>query len=59
MIEYGVIALIATLGAVSPGPDLAVVTKNSLVYGRHAALWTAVGIGLGVVVHVSYCVLVF
>jgi len=57
MVEYGVIALIATLGAVSPGPDLAIVTKNSLVYGRSAALWTAIGIGLGIIIHVSYCVL--
>ncbi|MDP1834362.1 MAG: LysE family transporter [Chlamydiales bacterium] len=49
------IALIALVGAASPGPDFVVVTKNSLAYGRRAGLYTALGVGLGVFVHVAYC----
>jgi RhtB (resistance to homoserine/threonine) family protein len=43
--------LIATI---SPGPDFAIVTRNSLIYSRRVGLMTALGIALGVMVHVSY-----
>src|SRR3546814_15653421 len=39
---------------VSPGPDFAIVTRQSLAHGRAAGLWTAAGIGCGIVFHVSY-----
>lgn len=39
---------------VSPGPDFAVVVRNSLIYSRKTALLTALGIALGILVHVSY-----
>ncbi len=41
---------------VSPGPDFAVVLRNSLVYSRKTALFTALGIALGIMVHVTYTV---
>ena len=53
-IAVGVISLLA---AMSPGPDLAVVTKNSLFASRKAGLFTAVGVGLGILLHVSYSLL--
>lgn len=39
---------------VSPGPDFAIVVRNSLIYSRKTALLTALGISLGILVHVSY-----
>ncbi|MEI6806198.1 MAG: LysE family transporter [Myxococcaceae bacterium] len=51
------LAGIIMLGAMSPGPDFAIVVKNSLIYSRNTALWTALGISLGNLVHVSYTLL--
>ena len=42
---------------ISPGPDFAVVVKNSLIYSRKTALLTAFGIALGILIHVSYSLL--
>jgi RhtB (resistance to homoserine/threonine) family protein len=42
---------------ISPGPDFAVVVRNSLIYSRKTALLTALGIALGSLVHVSYTLL--
>ena len=40
----------------SPGPDLAMSVRNSLTYSRRTGIFTAVGFGLGVAVHVAYCI---
>lgn len=42
------------ISLISPGPDFAVVLRNSLIYSRKTALLTAFGISLGVLVHVTY-----
>lgn len=42
------------LALISPGPDFAVVVRNSLIYSRKTALLTALGIALGILVHVTY-----
>ncbi|MGB0886001.1 MAG: LysE family transporter [Chitinophagales bacterium] len=43
------------LGAVmSPGPDFIVVVKNALTYSRKIGVYTAVGIGFGIIVHILY-----
>ncbi len=48
------LATIALLGAMSPGADFVLVTRNSLVHSRKIGIFTAIGIGLGVLVHVFY-----
>lgn len=48
------LATIALLGAMSPGADFVLVTRNSLVYSRKIGIFTAIGIGMGVLVHVFY-----
>jgi RhtB (resistance to homoserine/threonine) family protein len=57
MNEYLTIAIIAILGAMSPGPDFAVVSKNALTYSRQAGYYTALGILTGLSIHCSYCIL--
>ena len=52
--EFIVIAVIHFLAVASPGPDFAIVLKQSIRYGRKTALYTSLGIGTGILVHVSY-----
>ncbi len=46
-------ALFMALGQFSPGPDMLLIMKNSLNHSRRAALFTVLGIGCGVVLHVG------
>ncbi|UUP17309.1 LysE family translocator [Nitratireductor thuwali] len=48
---------IFTFAIVSPGADLAMVMRQSLVNGRRAAILTSIGIGCALLFHVSYTVL--
>jgi RhtB (resistance to homoserine/threonine) family protein len=57
MTELIAVITITILAVVSPGPDFAMVTRTSLVVSRRAAVVTALGIGLGVLVHVGYTLL--
>lgn len=54
MAEFLAVALITILAVISPGADFAIVTKNSYLYGRKTGLLTAMGIAMGVLVHVTY-----
>ena len=42
------------LAVMSPGPDFAVVIRQTLAHGRAAGLLTALGIAVGIVFHVAY-----
>lgn len=42
------------LAVASPGPDLAVVVKQSIRYGKRNAIITSIGIGSAILVHVAY-----
>lgn len=55
--EFLTIAVIHLLAVASPGPDFAMVLRQSIVVGRTPALWTSIGIGIGIMVHVGYCLL--
>ena len=44
---------VSSLLAVTPGPDMAVVTKNALAHGRRGVLLTTSGIGLALVIWVT------
>ncbi len=48
------VALAHVLAVMSPGPDFAMVTRQTLAYGRAAGLWTAWGIATGILFHISY-----
>lgn len=51
---FGAVASAHALGVMSPGPDFAMVTRQSLALGRAAGVWTAAGIGSGILFHVAY-----
>lgn len=55
--EFLVLMLVHILAVMSPGPDLAVTTANSIRFGRHVGMMTAVGIGCGISIHVIYSLL--
>lgn len=57
MTELLAVITITLLAVISPGPDFAMVTRNSLLLSRRAGVLTALGIGLGVLVHVGYTLL--
>lgn len=54
MVEYFAVITITLLAVISPGPDFAMVTRNSLLLSRRAGVCTALGIGTGILVHISY-----
>jgi RhtB (resistance to homoserine/threonine) family protein len=54
ILELITIAGIHLLAVMSPGPDFAMIVKQSIVHSRRTALWTSVGLGLGIAVHVFY-----
>lgn len=57
MTEIIAVALFTLLAVISPGADFAMVTRSSYAQGRRAGLAAAVGIALGVQVHVLYTML--
>ncbi|MFK5735871.1 LysE family translocator [Pseudomonas urmiensis] len=57
MNELIAVALFTILAVIGPGADFAMVTRSSYAQGRKAGLAAALGIALGVQVHVLYTVL--
>lgn len=57
MQEFLSISLLIILAAISPGPDFAVVTKNSLLYSRRIGIYTALGVSVSLLIHAVYCIL--
>ena len=57
MSPFLTIAIIHLLALMSPGPDFAIMVKQSLSQPRRIVLWTAAGVALGILVHVAYSLL--
>ncbi|MWV11391.1 LysE family transporter [Pseudomonas sp. R-28-1W-6] len=57
MNEWIAVVTITLLACISPGPDFALVSRNSLLLSRRTGVLTAAGIGLGIFVHVCYTLL--
>ncbi|MEX2476325.1 LysE family translocator [Marinobacter sp.] len=55
--EFLTVALVHLLAVASPGPDFAVMLRQALCQNRRNALLTAAGIGVGILVHVTYSLL--
>lgn len=55
--EFLTVVIVHLLAVASPGPDFAIVLRQSLTAGRKAAIWTSLGIGMGILVHIAYALL--
>ncbi|MEX1180263.1 MAG: LysE family transporter [Cucumibacter sp.] len=56
-LEYAALMLAFGIGAISPGPDFAMVLRQSIAHGRRAAIITSAGIASAILVHGAYTVL--
>src|SRR3989344_3649310 len=52
--EFLTVVLIHLLAVMSPGPDFVMISRNSMIYSRRVGVYSAVGLGLGIMVHVTY-----
>jgi len=55
--EFLLLATVNAFAVASPGADFAVVVNNTLRGGKNIGVATAIGIGLGLVVHIIYTLL--
>lgn len=55
--QFLTVAGIHLLAVASPGPDFVMVSRNALVYSRKISIYSAIGLGLGIIVHVTYSLL--
>lgn len=51
---FGAVVAAHALGVASPGPDFAIVIRQTLAHGRRTGVLTAIGIGSGICVHVAW-----
>lgn len=51
------VAGLTVLIMISPGPDLALVARNTVVGGKSAGGWTSAGVLTGNLIHLTYCLL--
>jgi len=49
--EFFTVAILHLFAVASPGPDFALITRQSLRYNRKIAIWTSLGIGVGILFH--------
>jgi len=57
MLKLLAFAFINLLGAMSPGPDFAIVARYGITGSRKGALFATAGIAAALLIHVSYCLL--
>lgn len=57
--EFLPLAIAHLIAVASPGPDFAVVTKNTINYGKKYGRITALGVGIAILLHVTYAILGF
>jgi len=55
--EFLTVALVHLLAVASPGPDFAVVVRESVTSGQRNGSWIAFGVGSGILLHVAYSLL--
>jgi threonine/homoserine/homoserine lactone efflux protein len=52
--QFLLIAAVHLLAVASPGPDFAIILKQSIRYDRRTAVFTSFGIATGILLHVTY-----
>ena len=56
-VTFAQVFIVCLLGAMSPGPSMAVVINNAIFKGRYLGVLTALGHGIGIVVYATLAVL--
>ena len=51
----GSVVMIHLMAVMSPGPDFFMAIRNSLTYSRKTGIYTAIGFGIGIGIHIIYC----
>ena len=57
LITFMQVFAVCLLGAMSPGPSMAVVINNALFKGRYNGILTSIGHGIGISVYATFAVL--
>lgn len=57
--HFFMLGFVMLFSAMLPGPDFAIVLKNTLLHSRKAGIYTSLGIGTAILIHMTYCVLGF
>ena len=57
IITFAQVFMVCLLGAMSPGPSMAVVINNAIFKGRYNGILTAIGHGIGIAVYATFAVL--
>ena len=57
LITFGQVFIVCLLGAMSPGPSMAVVIHYAIFKGRHNGILTSIGHGLGIAIYATFAVL--
>lgn len=45
------------IGIISPGPDFLLITRNSLLIGKKTAIFSALGVSAGTIIHTIYSII--
>ena len=57
LITFVQVVIVCLLGAMSPGPSMAVVVNNAIFRGRYNGILTSLGHGIGIAVYATFAVL--
>jgi RhtB (resistance to homoserine/threonine) family protein len=55
--QFFTVGFLTLFSAMLPGPDFAIVTKNTLLHSRRAGFFSALGIASAIAIHMTYCAL--
>jgi threonine/homoserine/homoserine lactone efflux protein len=55
--EFFTIVIAHLFAVTSPGPDFVVVMRQSVRCGTRSGIWTSLGVGSAILLHVAYCLL--
>ena len=57
LITFSQVFIVCLLGAMSPGPSMAVVINNAIFKGRYNGILTSIGHGIGIAIYATFAVL--
>jgi len=55
--DWVTVFVVGLVVVITPGANFTMTLRNSLLYSRQAGLYTTVGVALGSLIHVTYCLL--